>query len=373
MSISSGLSPTLAVPGRLALEGIDHIELYVGNAQQAAHFYCTAFGFARTAYAGLETGLEDRASIVVEQGDIRLVLTSPLRPVGHVAEHVGLHGDGVRDVAFRVDDAARAFDESVRRGAQPIREPAVAKDENGSVVIAAIKAYGDTIHSFVERRNYRGPFLPNYVRRGSGDTKRTAAGLLGVDHYAVNVEQGSLEEWAGFYKEVLGFKESQQQDISTEYSAMNIKVVQDDEGKIRFPIVEPATGKRKSQIQEFLDFNRGCGVQHIAMTSENIIGTTGRLRANGVDFVDTPATYYDCLRERIGPIDEELMSLRDLKILIDRDNDGYLMQIFTRPVQSRPTLFLEVIQRKGASGFGEGNIKALFEAVERDQAKRGTL
>jgi 4-hydroxyphenylpyruvate dioxygenase len=371
MSISSGSSPSLAAPG-FALQGIDHIELYVGNAQQAAHFYCTAFGFSRIAYAGLETGLQDRASVVVEQGDIRLVLTSPLRPDGTVAEHVQLHGDGVRDVAIRVNDAEAAFSESLRRGAAPVREPGVVEDGNGKVITAAIRAYGDTIHSFVERRDYEGPFMPKYVRCGNGNVGR-GAGLVGVDHYAVNVEQGSLEEWACFYKEVLGFKESRQQDISTEYTAMNIKVVEDYEGKIKFPIVEPVTGKRKSQIQEFLDFNRGCGVQHIAMTSNDIIGTTGRLRANGVDFVETPATYYDCLRERIGPIDEELMSLRDLKILIDRESDGYLMQIFTRPVQSRPTLFLEVIQRKGASGFGEGNIKALFEAVERDQAQRGTL
>ena len=359
----------------LRLNGIDYIELYVGNARQAAHFYRTAFGFKPVAYAGMETGVRDRASYVLEQRKIRLVLTAPLGPDGEIAEHVRLHGDGVKDIAFNVDDARAAFETAVNRGAQPVLEPVVIEGQKGSIRKATVRAYGDTVHSFVERRDYHGRFAPRYhAIKDPPPVEPT--GLAAIDHVVGNVELGKMDAWVGFYNRALGFQQMlhfSDDDISTEYSALMSKVVANGTGRIKFPINEPAQGRRKSQIEEYLDYYRGPGAQHLALETGDICATVRKLRANGVQFLRTPTTYYDELEARVGRIKENLNDLRDLGILVDRDDEGYLLQIFTRPLQDRPTVFFEIIQRRGARGFGAGNFEALFQAIEREQAERGNL
>lgn len=357
------------------INGTDYIEFFVGNAKQSSMFYRTAFGFALVAYRGPETGVRDRASYLLQQGKIRLVLTSALGPEGPIAEHVRLHGDGVRDLAFWVDDARDAWQKAVDRGATSVQEPEVQSDDDGEVVMAAIATYGDTIHTLVERRNYRGVFLPGFVAAESTLTERPV-GLLHVDHCVGNVEMGRMNEWVAFYERVLGFFNLltfDDKDISTEYTSLMSKVMSNGNGRIKFPINEPADGVRKSQIEEYLDFYRGPGVQHIAVATDDIISTVTELRSRGVEFLRTPTTYYDELQARVGTIDEPLDELAALGILVDRDDEGYLLQIFTRPIQDRPTLFFEIIQRKGAKGFGKGNFKALFESIEREQDRRGNL
>jgi 4-hydroxyphenylpyruvate dioxygenase len=357
------------------INGTDHIEFYVGNAKQSSMYYRTAFGFQLVAYRGPETGTRDRASYVLEQDTVRLVLTTPLRSTGPVAAHLAKHGDGVRDLALWVDDARRAFELAVSRGAQAVQEPAVLHDDMGEVVTAAIQTYGDTIHSLVERRNYRGAFMPGYVRAESRWAP-PPVGLKYVDHCVGNVELGAMNRWVSFYERVMGFYNLisfDDKDISTEYSALMSKVVSNGNGRIKFPLNEPAKGKRKSQIDEYLEFYGGPGVQHIAIATDDIVQTVTRLRDHGVEFLRVPATYYDSVIERVGKIDEDIAPLRELGILVDRDDEGYLLQIFTKPVQDRPTLFFEIIQRKGAKSFGAGNFKALFEAIEREQALRGNL
>ncbi|MFN8574212.1 MAG: 4-hydroxyphenylpyruvate dioxygenase [Gemmatimonadaceae bacterium] len=357
------------------INGTDYIELYVGNAKQASHFYRGALGFQLVGYRGPETGVRDRASFLLQQNKIRLVLTTSLGPEGDIAAHVMKHGDGVKDLAFWVDDARAAYAKAIERGAVSARSPEVLKDEDGEIVIAAIKTYGDTIHSIVERRNYRGLFMPGFEAMSSPYAP-AATGLQYVDHCVGNVELGKMNEWVAFYERVLGFYNLltfDDKDISTEYSALMSKVMSNGNGRIKFPINEPATGKKKSQIEEYLDFYRGPGCQHIAMTTNNIIETVMELRARGVEFLRTPGTYYDTVLDRVGKIDEDLAPLRELGILIDRDDEGYLLQIFTKPIQDRPTLFFEIIQRKGAKGFGKGNFQALFESIEREQELRGNL
>ena len=355
-----------------SVKGFDYIELYVGNAWQAMHFYRTVFGFTPVAYAGLDTGVRDRVSFVIRQGKINLVLTSAVDIDSPIAEHVRVHGDGVKDIAFRVNDAGRAFDETVRRGARPVLGPTVVEGPEGRIVKATIGAWGDTVHTFVQRGPYDGPFFPGFRPMKSAPAAGRY-GLAAIDHVAVSVEQGRLDYWVDFYKRVLNFHQSHQEDISTEYSAMNSKVVENETGKIKFPMQEPAAGKRKSQIEEYLSFYGGPGAQHIALLTSNIVETVRALRANGVEFLRIPQTYYEALEGRVGRLPEDMATLRELNILVDRDESGYLLQVFSRPLQSRPTLFMEVIQRKGARGFGGGNIRALFEAVEREQAARGTL
>lgn len=357
----------------LHLKGFDYIEFYVGNAHQAAHFYRTAFGFKPVAYSGLETGARDRLSYVLEQRNIRLVLTSALDHTDPVAEHVRLHGDGVKDIAFTVKDAAQAFDETLKRGARPLLEPTLFEDNGGSVIKASVGVYGDTAHSFIQRGDYEGVFFPNHVPLKDIPPPPISPCLAAVDHIAISLEPGQLDEWVEFYQKVFGFAVSHHEDVETEYSAMNSKVMQDETGKIKFPMVEPAEGKRRSQIEEYLAFYRGPGVQHIALLSADIVKTVDALRAGGNQFLRTPETYYEMLGERVGRIEEELDALRARNILVDRDESGYLMQIFTKPLQGRPTVFMEAIQRKGARGFGSGNIKALFQALEREQALRGNL
>ena len=363
----------------LPLNGTDYVEFYVGNAKQAAYFYRSAFGMRLAAYRGPETGTRDCASWLVEQGKIRLVLTTALEPEHPVAEHVRLHGDGVRDIALWVDDAESAYRETTRRGARGVREPETLRDEHGEVRISAIATYGDTIHSFVERRNYRGVFLPGFVpieHAEQADSVARPVGLKYIDHMVGNVGWGAMNTWVGFYRDVMGFRLYQHfddTDISTEYSALMSKVMSNGNERVKFPINEPAEGKRKSQIEEYLDFYQGPGVQHIAMATDNIIDTVGRLRDQGIEFLRVPSTYYDDLTARTGPIDEPIDRLKDLGILVDRDDEGYMLQIFTKPVEDRPTLFYEVIQRKGSRSFGKGNFKALFEALEREQARRGNL
>jgi 4-hydroxyphenylpyruvate dioxygenase len=355
------------------LKGFDYIELYVGNARQAAHYYRTAFGFSPIAYAGLETGIRDRTSFVLQQNDIRLVLTAPLTPDGPIAEHVKLHGDDVRDIAFTVDNAEESFALAVEHGATPILEPTVYTDQNGSMVKATIGAFGDTVHSFIQRDGfYGGTFFPEF-HVIQNPPPAVSTGLVGIDHVAIGVEAAQLDELVNFYNAVLGFHHSYTEGILTEYSSMNSKVVENKTGNIKFPIVEPAPGKRRSQIEEYLSFHRGPGAQHVALSSDNILETVRALRANGNEFLQTPDTYYSMLKDRIGELEEDVEELRELSILVDRDEWGYLMQIFTKPLLNRPTTFMEIIQRKRARGFGGGNIKALFEAIERDQLKRGNL
>ena len=360
----------------MPLDGWDHVELWVGNAKQAAYFYEQAFGFTRTAYAGPETGVRDRASYVVEQGDIRLVLTSGLRADSEVTQFACRHGDGARDISLQVPSADDAYRTAVQRGARGIAEPHWAEDEFGRVELASIATYGDVIHTFVDRKDYAGPYLPGYrstVENGHADP---GVGLIALDHVVGNVELGRMNHWVEYYERVFGmtnivhFGDDQ---IQTEYSALMSKVMADGSGKIKFPINEPAEGKRKSQIEEYLEFNHDPGVQHIAMQSENIVGTVAKLKERDVLFLDTPDAYYEEVEGRVGEISEDYTDLKRLKILADRDEDGYLLQIFTKTAQDRPTVFFEVIERHGATTFGEGNFKALFESIEREQALRGNL
>jgi 4-hydroxyphenylpyruvate dioxygenase len=358
----------------MPLDGWDHVELWVGNAKQAAFYYEHAFGFRRTAYAGPETGVRDRASYVVEQSDIRLVLTSALRRDHEIGAFAHVHGDGVKDIALRVPDAKEAYRQAVQRGARGIAEPHTVEDEWGRVELATIGTYGDVVHTFVDRSSYEGAYLPGYVAQESAAASEV--GLLAIDHVVGNVELGRMNHWVEFYERVFGMTEMlhfSDKDISTEYSALMSKVMTDGQGKIKFPINEPAEGKRKSQIEEYLEFNHGPGSQHIAMTSTNIVETVEALQRRGVNFLVTPEAYYDETPDRVGSIDESWDDLRRLRILADRDDDGYLLQIFTKTAQDRPTLFFEVIERHGARGFGDGNFKALFEAIEREQALRGNL
>jgi 4-hydroxyphenylpyruvate dioxygenase len=358
----------------MPLLGIDHVEMYVGNAVQAAYWFSHALGLRHTAYAGLETGVRDRASYVVEGGRIRFVLTAALHGSTELTRHVAEHGDGVKVVALAVPDAEEAYRVSVRRGARGLEEPHELSDDRGKVRVATIGAYGETVHKFVERNGYRGAFLPGYEQVNGGATD---AGLLaGIDHVVGNVELGRLDEWVSYYERVFGFTEMihfSDRDIHTEYSALMSKVMADGSGRIKFPINEPAEGKRKSQIEEYLEFYGGAGVQHIALSTQDIVRTVRELRHRGVRFLPTPDSYYAELPDRIGAIEEELSDLHELGILADRDDEGYLLQIFTKPIGDRPTMFLEVIERHGARGFGEGNFKALFEAIEREQESRGNL
>jgi 4-hydroxyphenylpyruvate dioxygenase len=351
---------------------VDYIEIYTGNAKQACHFFCTAFGFQPVAYSGLETGNRETASYCLKQRNIRLVLTGSYTEDSPVAQFVKTHGDGVKDIALLVDDVEKAFEEAVKRGAIAISAPFEMKDETGVIKKAVLGTYGDTIHTLIERKKYQGAFLPGFVSY-SADLPVKDAGFIGIDHVVGNVER--MEEWVEYYAKVMGFKEMKHfsdKDIMTEYSALMSKVMHNG-GRIKFPINEPAVGKRKSQIQEYLEFYNGPGVQHLAILTEDIVSTVEILRQNGVEFLKTPETYYESLGERIGKIDEEIEKLRELNILVDRDDEGYLLQIFTKPIVDRPTLFVEIIQRKGARGFGEGNFKALFESIEREQERRGNL
>jgi 4-hydroxyphenylpyruvate dioxygenase len=357
------------------INGTDFIEFYVGNAKQSALYYQSAFGYQLVAYQGPETGVRDRVSYLLVQNKIRLVLTSPLGPDGPIADHVRKHGDGVRDIALWVDDARDAYTKAVERGAKSAYEPKVLRDDNGEVIIAGIHIYGDTIHSLVERKNYRGTFMPGFLPRESR-FKPAPTGLLYVDHCVGNVELGKMNVWVKFYEHVMGFKNLisfDDEDISTEYSSLMSKVMSNGNERIKFPINEPAVGKKKSQIEEYLDFYGSPGVQHLALATDDIISTVSALRDRGVEFLKAPTTYYAELQDRVGKIDEPIAELEKLGILVDRDPDGYLLQIFTKPVQDRPTLFYEVIERKGARSFGKGNFKALFEAIEQEQALRGNL
>jgi 4-hydroxyphenylpyruvate dioxygenase len=381
-SLVPSLVPSLApsIPSAqptdfLPLNGTDYLELYVGNAKQAAYYYQAAFGFEVLAYAGPETGVRDRVSYVLKQNKVRFILTSGISSTSPIAEHVRKHGDGVKVMALWVDDAEKSFYETVNRGATPAAPPRTLKDEHGEVVIASIHTYGETLHTFVERKNYNGVFLPGYEPRQSF-FPTTPIGLLHVDHCVGNVELGKMNDWVKFYEDAMGFKllmTFDDEDISTEYSALMSKVVSNGNGYVKFPINEPAEGKRKSQIDEYLEFYEGAGVQHIAMETKDIVHTVGELRNRGVEFLSVPETYYENLLARVGTIDEDLQPLREMNILVDRDEEGYLLQIFTKPVQDRPTMFFEIIQRKGAKSFGKGNFKALFEAIEREQARRGNL
>lgn len=361
----------------LPVTGIDHVELYVGNARQSAFFFEKGFGFSPLAYCGLETGQRDRTSYVLGQGAIRLVLTASLAPDHAIARHQLQHGDGVAVVALAVPDAAAAYAETTRRGAIGSLAPDTEEDEHGAITTSAIHLYGDTLLKFVDRGSYRGPFAPGYAAPAGGHPETGhSVGLTFVDHIVSNVELGAMDRWVRFFGETLGFSQLvhfDDEDVSTEYSALMSKVMQDGSGKIKFPINEPAPGKRKSQVQEYLDYYGGPGVQHLALATGDIIGAISALQANGIEFLRVPAAYYDTLEARVGPLDEPVARLAELGILVDRDEEGYLLQIFTRPVADRPTLFLEIIERHGSRGFGKGNFKALFEALEREQARRGNL
>jgi len=368
--------PTAVATDFLPLNGTDYVEFYVGNARQSAHYYRSAFGMKLTGYSGPETGVRDRSSYVLEQEKIRFVLTTALRPDHPIADHVRLHGDGVRDIALTVDDAASAYRETTKRGARGVREPFTIRDDSGEVRMASIAAYGDTIHTFVERRAYKGAFLPGFAAIHEPDKISRPTGLKYIDHMVGNVGWHQMNQWVKFYEDVMGFRLYQtfdDSDISTEYSALMSKVMANGNGRIKFPINEPAEGRRKSQIEEYIDFYNGPGVQHIAMGTGDIIETVTKLRDQGVDFLRVPSTYYRKLTDRVGQIDEPIDQLEDLGILVDRDDEGYMLQIFTKPVEDRPTLFYEVIQRKGSRSFGKGNFKALFEAIEREQGLRGNL
>jgi 4-hydroxyphenylpyruvate dioxygenase len=361
----------------LPLKAWDHIEFYVGNAKQSSLYYQYVMGFNLTAYSGLETGNREHASYVLEQGKIRFVLTSAYHPDSFISDHVRQHGDGVRDIALEVDDAASAFAETKKRGAQPVMEPTKFEDSNGYIIRSAIKTYGDTIHSFIERKNYKGIFLPGFV---SAEKKAIVGienvGLRSIDHMVGNVELGKMNDWVKFYAEVMGFSQLlsfDDKDISTDYTALMSKVMQNGTGKIKFPINEPAPGKKKSQVEEYLDFYHSAGCQHIAMSTTNIEQTVTQLMRRGLEFLKVPQAYYDELEKRVGKIDEDMGALSKLGVLVDRDEDGYLLQLFSKPVEDRPTLFFEIIQRKGAKSFGKGNFRALFEAIEREQELRGTL
>jgi 4-hydroxyphenylpyruvate dioxygenase len=360
----------------LPLEGTDYVEFYVGNAKQAAHYYMTAFGFQALAYAGPETGIMDRASYAIRQHKLTFVLTTPLRPDNPVADHVYKHGDGVKSISLRVPDAKKAWEETTRRGAKSYLEPKILKDNDGEVVMSGIHTYGETIHLFIERKNYNGPFMPGYREWSNPFFKTKDTGLLYVDHCVGNVNWNQMDPWVKFYEDVMGFKNIlsfDDEDISTEYSALMSKVMSSGNGFVKFPINEPAEGKKKSQVEEYLEFYNGEGVQHVAMATNDIVKTVRDLMSRGVEFLKVPTSYYDDLIERVGKIDEDIESLKELGILVDRDNEGYLLQLFSKPVEDRPTLFFEIIQRKGAKSFGKGNFKALFEAIEREQEARGNL
>ena len=360
----------------MPVHGIDHVELYVGNAAQAAYFFTRAYGFTETAYAGLETGRRDRVSHVLEQGRIRLVLTGTLMGGDEIASHHALHGDGVHKIALSVPDAAAAYEHAVSHGARGVHTPHWVEDEHGRVQLSSVATYGDTLHLFVQREGYEGAFLPGYVTRGEAPADPDDMLLMAIDHIVGNVELGHMNEWVGYYERVFGMTEMihfSDEAISTEYSALMSKVVTDGSGKIKVPINEPAEGKRKSQIEEYIEYYRGAGAQHIAMATRDIVKCVTELTARGVEFLSIPDQYYDEVPERVGEIDEQLDDLRRLGILVDRDDEGYLLQIFTKPVGDRPTVFFEIIERHGARGFGEGNFKALFEAIEREQDCRGNL
>lgn len=359
----------------LPLKGTDHIEFFVGNAKQSAYYYQKAWGYELVAYAGPETGVREKASYVLQQGKVRLVLTTSLQPDSDISAHQQQHGDGVKYLSLWVDDATKAFEQTVSRGAIAIMEPQTFEDEHGKVVISAIQTYGETVHKFVERSAYNGPFLPGF-KAPLNKIEVESVGLRYIDHCVGNVELGRMDEWVKFYEDVMGFRlllTFDDEDISTEYSALMSKVVSNGNGYVKFPINEPAAGKRKSQIEEYLDFYHTAGVQHIAIETEDIIATVGELRRRGIEFLYVPDNYYEDVLDRVGKIDEDILALKELNILVDRDDEGYLLQIFTKPVEDRPTLFYEIIQRKGAQSFGKGNFKALFESIEREQALRGNL
>lgn len=359
----------------LPLRGTDHIELYVGNAKQAAYYYQQAFGYRLAAYSGPETGTRGKASYLLEQGKIRLVLTSSLEPNSEISEHVRIHGDGVKTIALEVESASDAFKQTVQRGAKPVTEPYRMKDSHGEVQLSSIRTYGSTIHTFVERKNYQGPFLPGF-RKVNRPRMSPPVGLRHIDHCVGNVPLGEMDKWVRFYEQVMGFKlliTFDDQDISTEYTSLMSKVVSGGSGYIKFPINEPAAGRKKSQIEEYLEFYHDAGVQHLALATDDIISTVSELRRRGVEFLQVPPSYYEDMHARVGTIPEDMESLGALNILVDRDPEGYLLQIFTKPVQDRPTVFYEIIQRKGATSFGKGNFKALFEAIEREQGLRGNL
>lgn len=359
----------------LPLNGTDYVELYVGNAKQAAHFYKTAFGFQSLAYAGPETGVRDRASYVLVQNKMKLVLTTPLRPDHPIQEQLTRHGDGVKIIALWVDDAYDAFHQTTTRGAETYMEPQTLEDEHGVLKMSGIYTYGETVHLFIERKDYNGPFMPGY-RKWESHYNPEPVGLLYVDHCVGNVGWNQMNKWVKFYEDVMGFKNIltfDDKQISTEYSALMSKVMSNGNGYVKFPINEPAEGKKKSQVEEYLEFYGDEGVQHIAIATHDIVDTVTQLQNRGVEFLKVPSTYYDDLESRVGKIDENVEPLKELGILVDRDDEGYLLQIFTKPVEDRPTLFFEIIQRKGAKSFGAGNFKALFEALEREQDARGNL
>ena len=370
------VSPRVPDHDAMPLHGIDHVELYVGNAAQAAYYFAHAFGFTETAYRGLETGSRERVSHVLEQGRIRLVLTATLKGGDEIADHHARHGDGVHKIALSVPDAAAAYEHAVAQGARGVVTPRWEEDEHGRVQLSAIETYGDTLHLFVQREGYKGAFLPGYERRAEAPRDPEDMLLMGIDHIVGNVELGHMEEWVAYYERVFGMTEMlhfSDEAISTEYSALMSKVVTSGDGRVKFPINEPAEGKRKSQIEEYIDFYNGAGAQHIAVATRDIVRCVTELRGRGVEFLTIPESYYEEVPGRIGQIDEDIEDLRRLGILVDRDDEGYLLQIFTKPTGDRPTVFFEVIERHGARGFGEGNFKALFEAIEREQERRGNL
>ncbi|MBX7163439.1 MAG: 4-hydroxyphenylpyruvate dioxygenase [Saprospiraceae bacterium] len=359
----------------LPIQGTDYVELYVGNAKQAAHYYKTAFGFQSLAYTGLETGNKEFCSYVLVQDKIRLVLTTPFNPESEISHHIRKHGDGVKIIALWVDDARSAYEETIKRGAESAMEPTVFQDTDGEVIKSGIKTYGETIHIFVERKNYKGIFLPGFEKWESEYNPGTS-GLKYIDHMVGNVELGDMNRWATYYEKVMGFANLitfDDKDISTQYTALMSKVMTNGNGRIKFPINEPAKGLKKSQVEEYLDFYGGAGCQHIAVATDDIVYTISEMRKRGVEFLHVPGTYYDTVPARVGSIAEDLAILKSLGIMVDRDEDGYLLQIFTKPVEDRPTLFFEIIQRKGAKSFGKGNFQALFESIEAEQARRGTL
>lgn len=359
----------------LPLQGTDYIEFYVGNAKQAAHFYKTAFGFQSLAYAGPETGVKDKVSYAIRQNKLTFVLTTPLTNTGAIAQHIQLHGDGVKHLALRVNDAVDAWQQTTMRGAKSFMEPTTLTDDHGKLIMSGIHTYGDTVHLFIERNNYDGAFMPGF-KKWTTSYNPTTTGLLYVDHCVGNVGWNQMNKWVNFYENVMGFRNIltfDDSDISTEYSALMSKVMSNGNGFVKFPINEPAEGKKKSQVEEYLEFYNGEGVQHAALATNDIVKTVTELQNRGVEFLKVPSSYYNDLLERVGQIDEDLQPLKELGILVDRDEEGYLLQIFTKPVEDRPTLFFEIIQRKGAKSFGKGNFKALFEAIEREQEARGNL
>ena len=359
----------------MPINGVDYIEIFTSNAKQSAYFLKSAMGFQSFAYSGLETGKKDYESFVVAQGKIRIILSSPLHSGTEMGKHIDQHGDGVKVMAMWVDDATLAFNEALSRGAKPFMEPTAASDDSGTVIRSGIHTYGDAVHIFVERKDYNGLFLPGF-KAWKTEYNPSPTGLKYIDHMVGNVELGQMNEWVKFYEEVMGFQQIlsfDDKDISTEYTALMSKVMSNGNGRIKFPINEPAQGLKKSQVEEYLDFYEGAGVQHVAVATDDIIETVSQMRARGIEFLDVPDTYYDELLDRVGNIDENIAKLRELNILVDRDDEGYLLQIFTKTINPRPTMFFEIIQRKGATSFGKGNFKALFEAIEREQELRGTL